>query len=256
MEIKGKTAIVTGGASGIGRGTCEELVKRGGRVVIFDMQEEAGLATVEELGKDHAHFARIDVSDAEQVQAGVDEAIQRFGGIHIVLNSAGVPLTAKTVSNDGTPFPLETWNRVVAVNLTGTFNVARLCAAAMLRNEPEGESGERGVIVNVSSGAAWQGQMGQVAYSATKAGVIGMVLPMARDLGKHGIRVLAVAPGLFDTQMVAGLPDKVKDALQRLPIFPKRMGRPSELGALVCTMVEVEYFNAECISLDAGTRMT
>ena len=256
MQIEGKTAIVTGGASGIGRGTCEEFVRRGGRVALFDVQAELGRAAVKELGEEHAHFVRVDVSDADDVAAGVESAVERFGAVHVVLNAAGVPLAAKTVASDGTPFPLETWDRVVAVNLTGTFNVTRLAAAAMLRNEPEGESGERGVIVNVSSGAAWQGQMGQAAYSATKAGVIGMVLPVARDLAPHGIRVLAVAPGLFDTAMLQGVSEKVMDGLRKIPLFPKRMGHPEELGALVCSIVEISYLNADCISLDAGARMT
>ena len=256
MQIGEKVAIVTGGASGIGRGTCEEFVRRGGRVVLFDLQDEAGRAAAKELGEECAHFVRVDVSNAGEVESGVQTALDRFGAVHVVLNAAGVPHAAKTVAADGTPFPLETWDRVVAVNLTGTFNVARFAAAAMLRNEPEGGSAERGVIVNISSGAAWQGQTGQVAYAATKAGVIGMVLPMARDLAPRGIRVLAVAPGLFDTAMVSGLPEKVLDGLRRIPLFPKRMGHPEEIGALVCSIVEISYLNADCISVDAGARMT
>jgi NAD(P)-dependent dehydrogenase (short-subunit alcohol dehydrogenase family) len=255
MKIQGKTAIVTGGASGIGRGAGLEWVKRGGRVVIFDLREEPGRQAVKELGEENAHFVRADIADADEVAAGVAAATERFGAVHVVLNAAGVPHAAKTVADDGTPFPLELWNRVVAVNLTGTFNVVRFAAAAMLRNAPEGESGERGVIINVSSGAAWQGQMGQAAYSATKAGVIGMVLPVARDLAPHGIRMLAIAPGLFDTPMLAGLPEKALAGLRRIPLFPKRMGDPQEIGALVCSMVEIPYLNADCISIDAGARL-
>jgi NAD(P)-dependent dehydrogenase (short-subunit alcohol dehydrogenase family) len=255
MEIRGKTAIVTGGASGIGRGSCEKFVARGGRVVLFDVQDEAGRQTAKDLGEANAHYVHADVSDAEQVEKGVAAALERFGAVHAVLNAAGVPHAAKIVADDGTPFPLELWNRVLAINLTGTFNVTRFAAAAMLRNEPEGESAERGVIVNVSSGAAWQGQRGQAAYSATKAAVIGMVLPVARDLARHGIRVLAVAPGLFDTGMVAGLPEKALEGLRKLALFPKRMGEPREIGALFCSIVEIAYLNAECISIDGGARM-
>ncbi len=256
MEIQGKIAIVTGGGSGIGRATSEAFVRHGGCVVIFDAKEQTGASAAREIGEEHAHFERVDVSDAEQVERGVQGAIERFGGVHVVVNAAGVPDAASTVGRDGTPFPLETWNRVVGVNLTGSFNVARFAASAMLKNEPEGESGERGVILNVSSGAATQGQKGQVAYAASKAGVIGMVLPMARDLAPHGIRVVAVAPGLFDTAMVAGLPEKALDGLRRIPLFPRRMGSPAEFGALACSVVEIPYLNATSIDLDAGARMT
>lgn len=255
MKIHGKTAIVTGGASGIGRGACAEWVKRGGRVVLFDVREEAGQQAAKELGEANAHFVRADIANADEVAAGVAGAVERFGAVHFVLNAAGVPHAAKIVTDDGTPFPLELWDRVVAVNLTGTFNVVRFAAAAMLRNEPDAETGERGVIINVSSGAAREGQSGQAAYSATKAAVIGMVLPIARDLAPHGIRMLAIAPGLFDTPMLAGLPEKVLAGLRRIPLFPKRMGDPSEVGALVCGIVEIPYLNADCISIDAGARM-
>jgi 3-hydroxyacyl-CoA dehydrogenase/3-hydroxy-2-methylbutyryl-CoA dehydrogenase len=256
MKIQGKTAIVTGGASGIGRGVCDEFVKCGGRVVLFDLQEEAGQEAVSEMGKDRALFARVDVSDADQVAKGLEAAVERFGEIHVAVNAAGVPHAAKMLDREGTPFPLELWNQVIAVNLTGTFNVTRLCAAVMAGNTPESETDERGVIINVSSGAAWQGQAGQAAYSASKAGVIGMMLPVARDLAPHGIRVLTIAPGLFDTPMVGGLQEKALDGLRKMPLFPKRLGQPSEMGALVCSMVEIPYFNAECVSLDGGIRMT
>ncbi|HTF35275.1 MAG TPA: SDR family NAD(P)-dependent oxidoreductase [Myxococcota bacterium] len=254
MKIAGKVAVVTGGASGIGLGSCREFVARGGRVVLFDVQEERAKEAVRELGEEHAHFVTVDVSDADQVERGMRSALERFGAVHAVLNAAGVPHAAKIVADDGTPFPSELWSRTLAVNLTGTFHVTRFAAAAMLKNAPD-EEGERGVIVNVSSGAAWQGQMGQAAYSATKAGVIGMVLPAARDLAKHGIRVLAIAPGLIDTGMLAGLPEKALAGLAKLPLFPKRLGRPREVGALFCSIVEIPYLNATCLSLDAGARM-
>jgi 3-hydroxyacyl-CoA dehydrogenase / 3-hydroxy-2-methylbutyryl-CoA dehydrogenase len=256
MAIKGKVAVVTGGASGIGRGTCEEFVRRGGKVAIFDLNEEAGLLLVAALGVANAMFAKVDVSDEVQVGAGIDAVIAKFGGIHVVVNAAGVPLAAKTVDNDGNPFPLKVWNKVIAVNLTGTFNVLRLAAAKMIRNAPDEKTGERGVIFNISSGAATQGQTGQAAYSASKAAVIGMVLPVARDLAKHGIRVMAITPGLFDTPMLAGVPEKVLDALKTMALFPKRLGQAQELGAAVCAIVEIPYFNAESIALDGGARMT
>ena len=219
----------------------------------FDLKKEN--PTIVKL-YDKENFSRSCLLAGRLVERGVRTAVKRFGGVHVVVNAAGVPDAAHTVTRDGTPFPLETWNKVVGVNLTGSFNVARFAASAMLQNEPEGESGERGVILNVSSGAATQGQKGQVAYAASKAGVIGMVLPMARDLAPHGIRVVAVAPGLFDTAMVAGLPEKVLEGLRRIPLFPQRMGSPEEFGALACSVVEIPYLNATCIDLDAGARMT
>jgi NAD(P)-dependent dehydrogenase (short-subunit alcohol dehydrogenase family) len=256
MQIKGKVAVITGGASGIGRGTCEEFVRRGGKVAIFDLNEEAGQRLVEALGADSALFCKVDVADEAQVSNAIDAVVEKFGGIHVVVNAAGIPLAAKTVDNEGNPFPLKTWNKVIAVNLTGTFNVLRFAAAKMIRNEPDGETGERGVIFNISSGAATQGQTGQAAYSASKAAVIGMVLPVARDLAKHGIRVMAISPGLFDTPMLAGVPDKILDALKNMSLFPKRLGKPNELGAAICSIVEIPYFNAETIALDGGARMT
>jgi len=255
VKIADKVAVVTGGASGIGLGTCREFVARGGRAVIFDLQEERGREAVRELGEERAHFVAVDVADAARVERGIAVALERFGAVHAVLNAAGVPHAAKLVSDDGALFPLELWSRTLAVNLTGSFNVMRHAAAAMRANAPDAD-GERGVIVNVSSGAAWQGQTGQIAYSATKAGVIGMVLPAARDLARHGIRVLAIAPGLVETGMVAGVPEKVLAGLARLPLFPKRLGQPEEIGALFCSLVEIPYFNATCVAIDAGARMT
>ncbi len=254
MKIADKVAVVTGGASGIGLGTCLEFVARGGRAVIFDVEEQRARDVVRELGQERAHFVPVDVSDAGQVERGIAAVVERFGALHAVLNAAGVGHAAKLIADDGTPFPLELWSRTLAVNLTGSFHVMRFAAAAMRANAPD-QDGERGVIVNVSSGAAWQGQTGQVAYSATKAAVIGMVLPAARDLARHGIRVLAIAPGLIETGMLAGIPEKALAGLARLPLFPKRLGQPHEIGALFCSLVEIPYFNATCVSLDAGARM-
>jgi 3-hydroxyacyl-CoA dehydrogenase/3-hydroxy-2-methylbutyryl-CoA dehydrogenase len=255
MQIKGRTAIVTGGASGIGLGVCREFVSRGGRVAIFDLQAERAQEVVAELGQANAIAVTVDVADEQSVQAGLARAREVFGAVHVAVNCAGVPFAAKTVDREGKPFPLELWNRVMAVNLTGTFNVLRLAAAMMIRNAPDGDFGERGVIVNIASGAAFDGQMGQAAYAASKAGVVGMALPIARDLAEHGIRVMTVAPGLFETPMVAGVPDKLREALLRMVLYPRRMGEPAEAGAMVCAIVEIPYLNAECIRLDAGARM-
>jgi len=255
MRIEGKVAIVTGGASGIGRGVCEEWVARGGRVVIFDLQAERAQETAAALGRERAAAVEVDVTDEAAVQAGIEQTRAAFGAIHVAVNSAGVPFAAKTVDRDGKPFPLELWNKVIAINLTGTFNVLRLAATEMARNAPEGESAERGVVVNIASGAAFDGQTGQAAYAASKAAVVGMALPIARDLAGFGIRVMTIAPGLFETPMVAGVPDKVRESLLQMILYPRRMGTPREAGALACAIVETPYLNAECIRLDAGARM-
>ncbi|HTP99547.1 MAG TPA: SDR family NAD(P)-dependent oxidoreductase [Casimicrobiaceae bacterium] len=255
MRIKGKNAIVTGGASGIGLGVCREFVRRGGRVAIFDLQAERAQQAVDELGATNAIAVMVNVADEQSVQAGIARMREAFGVVHVVVNCAGVPFAAKTVDREGKPFPLELWNRVIAVNLTGTFNVLRLAATAMIGNAPEDDGGERGVIVNIASGAAFDGQMGQAAYAASKAGVVGMTLPIARDLADFGIRVMSVAPGLFETPMVAGVPDKVRESLLKMVLYPRRMGEPQEAGAMVCAIVEIPYLNAECIRLDGGARM-
>jgi len=253
MDIASKVAIVTGGASGLGRAVAEALLQAGARVALFDRDAARGAAAAAAMG-DAPLFADVDVTSESQVQSGIDRALAAFGSIHICVNCAGVPDAAKTVA-DGKPFPLSIWDKVIAVNLTGTFNVLRLAAVAMTRNEPDGE--ERGVIVNLSSGAAHDGQMGQAAYAASKAGVIGLTLPVARDLAEHGIRCVAVAPGLFDTPMVAGLPKKVAQAIvDRMVLFPPRMGRPQELAQLVCAIVANAYVNATCLHIDAGARMS
>lgn len=253
MNIPSKVAVVTGAASGLGRAVAEALLNAGARVVLFDRDTERGADFAAAAGA-AALFVPVDVTSESQVQAGIDRAVAEFGAIHICVNCAGVPDAARTVA-DGKPFPLSTWDKVIAVNLTGTFNVLRLAAVAMTRNEPDGD--ERGVIINLSSGAAHDGQMGQAAYAASKAGVIGLTLPVARDLAEHGIRCVAVAPGLFDTPMVAGLPKKVAQAIvERMILFPRRMGRPQELAQLVCSIVTNPYINATCLHIDAGARMS
>lgn len=253
MNITSKVAVVTGAASGLGRAVAAALLDAGARVVLFDRDAGRGAEVAAAAGA-AALFVPVDVTSESQVQAGIDRALAQFGAIHICVNCAGVPDAARTVA-DGKPFPLSTWDKVIAVNLTGTFNVLRFAAVAMTRNDPDGD--ERGVIINLSSGAAHDGQMGQAAYAASKAGVIGLTLPVARDLAEHGIRCVAVAPGLFDTPMVAGLPKKVAQAIvERMILFPPRMGRPQELAQLVCSIVTNPYINATCLHIDAGARMS
>ncbi len=254
MQLQDKVAVVTGAASGLGLGSCRALAAAGARIVGFD-RDATRLAALREALGEQVMTAVVDVADEASVKAGIDQAVAAFGAVHVAVNCAGVADSAKTVSK-GEPFPLATWNKVIAVNLTGTFNVIRFVAVAMMRNTPDGETGERGVIINTSSGAAWQGQVGQAAYAASKAGVMGLTLPVARDLAEHGIRVVSIAPGLFDTAMVAGLPPKVSQSIvDRMILYPNRMGRPDEFAALVRHIAENTYLNATTISVDAGARM-
>jgi NAD(P)-dependent dehydrogenase (short-subunit alcohol dehydrogenase family) len=248
MILENKVALVTGAASGLGLATCKALAAAGARVVGFDLD---GAKCAEVLGSGMTALA-VDVADEESVRTAVETVVARHGALHVAVNCAGILGPAKTISK-GKLFPTELWNRVLAVNLTGTFNIIRHAALAMSGNEPEA-SGERGVIVNTASGAAKAGQMGQAAYSATKAGVIGMTLPIARDLAEHGIRVMSIAPGLFETGMSAGMPAKVSDSLLEKMLFPRRMGRAQEFGALVRHIVENEYLNANTIDIDCGAR--
>lgn len=253
MQIKDKVAVVTGGASGLGEGTVRRFIAGGGKAAIFDMNEARGQALAAEF-PDRAIFCRVDVADEASVQAGIAATMAAFGAIHVCVNCAGIPgALGRTVSKKG-PYPQAEFMRVVAINLGGTFNVARLAAAEMLANAPDAETGERGVIVNTSSLAGIEGQMGQVAYAASKAGVIGLTLPMVRDLSQFHVRVLAVAPGLFETPMGAGAPPEVKAKLIETLEFPKRMGTPAEFGSLIAFIVESPYLNGELIRLDAGTR--
>ncbi|HEV7941587.1 MAG TPA: SDR family NAD(P)-dependent oxidoreductase [Solirubrobacteraceae bacterium] len=250
MEIEGKVAVVAGGASGLGRAVCKLLAGRGARIAVLDRDVQAAQAVAASL--DEAFAFEVDVAAAGSVQDAIDATLERFGAVHVNVNTAGIPDGIKIVSK-GEPGSLETFERVIAVNLVGTFNVMRLAVAAMLRNEPQ--DGERGVVVNTASIAAFEGQVGQVAYSASKAGVIGMALPVARDLAGTGVRVNTIAPGLFETPMMNGLPDRVVEQLRSVVLEPPRVGRPQEFAALVAHIVENPYLNAECIRLDAATRM-
>ncbi|MDR5855347.1 SDR family NAD(P)-dependent oxidoreductase [Caballeronia sp. LZ062] len=248
MKLEQKVAVVTGAASGLGLATCKALAAAGATVVGFDLDADT---LREALGPSIASFA-VDVADESSVQQAVGAVVAMHGRVNIAVNCAGVLGPCKTISK-GQLFPSELWSRVLAVNLTGTFNVVRHVALAMTKNDPE-DTGERGVIINTASGAAKGGQMGQAAYSASKAGVIGMTIPVARDLAEHGIRVLAVSPGLFESGMSAAMPQKVSDGLIEKMLFPRRMGRAEEFAALVVHLIENAYMNATVVDIDCGTR--
>ncbi|MDH4612371.1 SDR family NAD(P)-dependent oxidoreductase [Pseudomonas sp. BN102] len=248
MKLNDKVAIVTGAASGLGLATCNALAAAGARVVGFDLDQQK-LDTA--LGEGIQGIA-VDVSSEASVKAAIDAVVERFGAVHVAVNCAGILGPCKTISK-GQLFPTELWDRVLAVNLTGTFNIIRHAALAMTANAPE-ETGERGVIINTASGAAREGQMGQAAYSASKAGVIGMTLPIARDLAEHGIRVVSLAPGLFESGMSAGMPAKVSESIVNSLLFPRRMGHPAEFAALVQHVVENPYLNALTLDIQCGVR--
>jgi NAD(P)-dependent dehydrogenase (short-subunit alcohol dehydrogenase family) len=252
MRIEGSGALVAGGASGLGEATARRLHADGAHVVIADRDEQRGGALAAELGA-RAAFARADVTDAEQVEAAVGRAAGREGGLRISVCCAGVGWVEKTASKRG-PHQLAPFETVLAVNLVGTFNVLRLAAAAMRGNEPS-EDGERGVCVNTASIAAFDGQVGQLAYSASKGGIAGMTLPAARDLAGDGIRVCTIAPGTFDTPLLAALPEPTRTELGRQVPFPPRLGRPAEFAALVAHIAENAMLNGETIRLDGALRM-
>jgi NAD(P)-dependent dehydrogenase (short-subunit alcohol dehydrogenase family) len=252
VELAGKTALVTGGASGLGRATVEELLRAGSSVVIVDLPSSDGEAVAKELG-DSVRFAPADVTSEQEVTAAVEDALEAFGGLQIAVSCAGIGWAGRVVDREGNPFPLEQFSTVVKVNLIGTFNVARLAASRMMRAEPDGD--ERGVIVNTASIAAFDGQIGQSAYSASKGGVAGMTLPLARDLASALIRVVTIAPGVFDTPMLALLPEEAREALASNIPHPRRLGRPEEFAALVRHIVENPSLNGEVIRLDGALRM-
>jgi NAD(P)-dependent dehydrogenase (short-subunit alcohol dehydrogenase family) len=249
MDIKGKLAIVVGGASGMGRASAEALAERGARVAIIDRPGGAG----EEIAAavEGAFFAG-DITDHTGIEAVLSEAVEKLGGLHIAVNTAGGGIAAKTLGKKG-PHPLADFQQVVNLNLVSTFNLNRLQADAMSKGEPDAD-GERGVIINTASIAAFEGQIGQVAYAAAKAGIAGMALTMARDLGSYGIRVLAIAPSLFATGAVAGLPEEIIAPLVAGNAFPQRMGRPDEYAKLAVAIAENGMLNGQCLRLDAGMR--
>ncbi|KPV44733.1 3-hydroxyacyl-CoA dehydrogenase [Alicyclobacillus ferrooxydans] len=251
MQITDKVFLITGGGSGLGAATARLLAKNGAKIVVVDVNEEAGSSVAEEVS---GVFVRADVSSEADVQTAVQTAVERFGGLHGVVNCAGIGSAARVIGKHG-PFPLEMFQRVIQVNLIGTFNVIRLGAAAIAEMEPN-EDGERGVIVNTASVAAFEGQIGQAAYSASKGGIVGMTLPIARDLASYGIRVCTIAPGIFDTPLLGKLPDAARTALGQQVPFPQRLGKPDEYALLAKQIILNPMLNGETIRLDGAIRMS
>jgi NAD(P)-dependent dehydrogenase (short-subunit alcohol dehydrogenase family) len=248
MEIAGKKAVIVGGASGMARASAELLHERGASVAILDLPTSAGAEAAKELD---GTFHPVDITDDAAAEAAIAAAVEALGGVHIAVNTAGGGGARRTLTKEG-PHPIDLFRRTIELNLVGTFNLNRLQAFHMSANEPE--DGERGVIINTSSIAAFEGQIGQVAYTAAKAGIAGMTLTMARDLGSLGIRVLAIAPSLFSTGLTAGVPEEFAQALTKDAPFPKRMGRPAEYARLAVAIVENPMLNGSCIRLDGGQR--
>jgi NAD(P)-dependent dehydrogenase (short-subunit alcohol dehydrogenase family) len=248
MEIRGKKAIIVGGASGMGRATAELLAARGADVAVLDRPGSAGAEVAEAIG---ATFHPLDVTDHEATERTLAEAVKSLGGLHIIVTTAGGGIAQRTLSRNG-PHDLEEFRRVLELNTVATFNITRLAAAHMSVNEPEDD--ERGVIINTASVAAFEGQIGQAAYTAAKAAIAGMCLTIARDLGSLGIRVMAIAPSLFDTGALVRIQDETKAALVKDAAFPRRMGRPEEYAKLVYAIVDNQMLNGQCLRLDAGQR--
>ena len=252
MNLKDKVILVTGGASGLGEATVRRFLAQGARVAILDIDDARGQALSAELG-DATRYFRCNVSDEASAEAAIDGTLAAYGKLHVCCNFAGIGTPRKTLGKDG-PCPLDAYRRVIDVNLVGTFNVLRLAASAMARNEVE-QSQDRGVIINTASIAAYEGQMGQAAYSASKGGVVAMTLPVARDLASHRIRVNTIVPGLIQTPLFDTLPPAALESLSRSPLHPQRLGRPDEVAHLAQFIVENDYVNGECIRLDGGIRM-
>jgi NAD(P)-dependent dehydrogenase (short-subunit alcohol dehydrogenase family) len=252
MQIANRTFLVTGGASGLGAACARRLIRAQARVVVADLNREAGEALAAELGE-RASFVETDVTDEASTQLAVRTALDRLGDLAGAIHCAGIVAGSRIVGRDG-PHDLELFSRVVRVNLVGTFNVLRLAAAAM-STRPADEEGERGVIVTTASVAAFEGQIGQAAYAASKGGVAALTLPAARELAAFGIRVMTIAPGIFDTPLMAGLPEQVRESLARQPAFPQRLGRPEEFAELVAHAIENRMLNGTVLRLDGGLRM-
>jgi len=253
MDISGKTAIVTGGASGLGEATVRRLVAAGARVGIFDLNEASGRKLADEFGA-QVLFQKADVPNEDSVTRAIENTLSEFNAIHICCNFAGIGAGAKTIGKDG-PHSLDLYNKVIQINLVGTFNVLRLAAEQMTKNEPLNGSGNRGVIINTASVAAYEGQIGQVAYSASKGGVIGMTVPLARELAGAGIRVNTLVPGVIETPLFNDLDEKMINSLQASVLYPQRLGQPDEVAHLAQFIIENDYMNAECIRIDGGIRM-
>jgi NAD(P)-dependent dehydrogenase (short-subunit alcohol dehydrogenase family) len=252
MQITGRAFVVTGGASGLGRAAAEAIVAAGGHAVLLDVNAEAGRAAEQAIGG-AVRFAQADVTSEEQVKAAVDLAVSAFGNLSGAVNAAGIGPAAKVIGRNG-PHPLDLFEKTIRVNLIGTFNVIRLAAAVMIENAPL-DSGERGVIVNTASIAAFDGQIGQPAYAASKGGIVGLTLPVAREFAAVGIRCVTIAPGIFDTPLLAALPEAARVSLGQQVPFPSRLGRPAEYGALARHIIENEMLNGEVIRLDGALRM-
>ena len=252
MEIKDTAAIITGGASGLGEATARALIHAGGRVALTDLNREKGEALADELG-DAARFFALDVARHEEVDAVVEKIKKAFGTFHIVVNCAGIGGSVKIVGKDGV-MPVELFNDTVNVNLGGTFNVIRATASTLMENRPNGD-GERGVYVNTASIAAFDGQVGQAAYSASKGGIVSMTLTLAREFARDGIRIMTILPGIFDTPLLAELPEPVRERLGKQVPYPPRLGKPTEFASLVCHIIHNSYLNGEFIRLDGGLRM-
>lgn len=253
MDIQNSIAVVTGGGSGLGEATARTLVARGASVAVLDLSKSNGAAIAEELGN-KAIFLEADVTNDDQLAAAIAQAAERLGAIHVAVNCAGIATAGKTLGKGNEPLNLEPFRKTIEVNLIGTFNAIRFAAAHMAKNAPS-EDGERGVIINTASVAAFDGQIGQAAYSASKGGVVGMTLPIARDLSRTGIRCCTIAPGIFETPMLMGLPEPARQALGASVPFPQRLGRPAEYAALACQIIENLMLNGETIRLDGAIRM-
>ena len=250
MQIKNSVFLVTGGASGLGAATAQMAAANGAKVVIADLQAEAGEKLAKEIG---GKYCKCDVTSEADGKAAVAAAVQSFGGLHVLINCAGIGVAERTVGKEA-PHDLARFTKVITINLIGTFNMIRLAADAMCKAGPNA-AGERGVIINTASVAAYDGQIGQAAYSASKGGVVGMTLPIARDLSRNGIRVVTIAPGLFLTPMLLGLPKEAQDSLGKQVPFPSRLGKPEEYAQLARSIVENEMLNGETIRLDGAIRM-
>jgi NAD(P)-dependent dehydrogenase (short-subunit alcohol dehydrogenase family) len=252
LEIENSVFFVTGGSSGLGAATARLLAKGGGHVVIADVNDEAGESISGEIGEE-ARFVHTDVTDEESVQAALKATREAFGGVHGLVNCAGVGPAKKVLGRKG-PHPLEDFTKTVKINLIGTFNTIRLAAAVMAENEPTSD-GERGVVINTASVAAYDGQIGQAAYAASKGGVVSLTLPVAREFAAIGVRVVTIAPGIFETPMLAALPEEARESLGKQVPFPPRLGKPEEYAALVRHIIENEMLNGEVVRLDGAIRM-
>lgn len=253
MDFSQVKAVVTGGASGLGEATVRRIAESGGKAAIFDLNAERAHKLIEELGEESVVYMEMDVTDVGQVESNINAAVEQFGAINLIVNCAGIGTPGKVLSK-GTPIALDQFEKVIKVNLIGSFNVIRIAAAAMQKNEPN-EEGERGVIISTASVAAYEGQIGQAAYSASKGGVVSMTLPIARELARDGIRVMAIAPGLMETPMVEGLPDAAIASLSAAVPFPARLGKPAEYAQLVESIAANPMLNGETIRLDGAIRM-